>query len=152
MRAVSRSHQQFSAFGSFPESCPYKFVGKGAEYPAASRAMAGSKNQPAAHIETVSGNRMKLTKKQLSASYVTQATAATVGIHTDDVANHGHSRLDIRSMASPQGKVEFTPYVSFCKTSGDKAMKFIAGLEKQPGVEITPLQLYVEEGPPIGQS
>ena len=50
-------------------------------------------------------------------------------------------------MASPQGKVEFTPYVSFCKTSGDKAMKFIAGLEKQPGVEITPLQLYVEEGP-----
>ena len=90
---------------------------------------------------------MKLTKKQLSASYVTKATAATVGIHTGDVTNHGDSRLDCRSMASPQGKVEFTPYVSFCKTSGDKAMESIAGLENQPGVEITPLQLYVEEGP-----
>ena len=37
---------------------------------------------------------MKLIKKQLSASYVTKATAATVGIHTGDVANHGDSRLD----------------------------------------------------------
>jgi hypothetical protein len=84
---------------------------------------------------------MKLTKKQLSASYVTKATAATVGIHTGDVANHGDSRLDSRSMASPEGKVESIPHVSFCKTSGDKAMESIAGLENQPGVEITPLQL-----------
>jgi hypothetical protein len=98
---------------------------------------------------------MKLTKKQLSASYVTQATASKSlkeqaypgGFTKGDVTNHGDSRLDCRSMASPQGKVEFTPYVSFCKTSGDKAMESIAGLENQPGVEITPLQLYVEEGP-----
>jgi len=90
---------------------------------------------------------MKLTKKQLSASYVTKATAAIVGIHTGDVANHGNSRFDRCPMASPEGKVEPIPYVSFCTTSGDKAMKFIAGLENQPGVEITPLQLYVEEGP-----
>ena len=90
---------------------------------------------------------MKLTKKQLSASYVTQATAATVGIHTGDVANHRDSRLDRCSVASPEGKVESIPYVSFCTTSGDKAMESIAGLENQPGVEITPLQLYVEKGP-----
>ena len=90
---------------------------------------------------------MKLTKKQLSASYVTQATAATVGIHTGDVANHRDSRLDRCSLASPEGKVESIPQVSFCKTSGDKAMESIAGLENQPGVEITALQLYVEEGP-----
>jgi hypothetical protein len=90
---------------------------------------------------------MKLTKKQLSASYVMQATAATVGIHTGDVANHRGSRLYGCSVASPEGKVEFIPYVSFCKTSGEKAMESMAGLENQPGVEITPLQLYVEEGP-----
>ena len=89
---------------------------------------------------------MKLTKKELSASYVTQAMAATVGIHTGDVANHRDSRLDRCSVASPEGKVESIPYVSFCTTSGDKAMESIAGLENQPGVEITPLQLYVEEG------
>jgi hypothetical protein len=46
---------------------------------------------------------MKLTKKQLSASYVTKATAATVGIHTGDVANHRDSRLDRCSVASPEG-------------------------------------------------
>jgi hypothetical protein len=98
---------------------------------------------------------MKLTKKQLSASYVTQATASKSlkeqaypgGFTKGDVANHGNSRFDRCPMASPQGKVEFTPYVSFCKTSGDKAMESIAGLENQPGVEITPLQLNVEEGP-----
>jgi hypothetical protein len=41
----------------------------------------------------------------------------------------------------------FIEHVSFCTTSGDKAMESIAGLENQPGVAITPLQLYVEEGP-----
>jgi hypothetical protein len=53
---------------------------------------------------------MKLTKKQLSASYVTQATAATVGIHTGDVANHGDYRLDSRPVASlpRQGRVHHT--------------------------------------------
>ena len=98
---------------------------------------------------------MKLTKKQLSASYVTQATASKSlkeqaypgGFTKGDVANHGNSRFDRCPMASPQGKVEFIPYVSFCKTSGEKAMESMAGLENQPGVEITPLELYVEEGP-----
>ena len=87
---------------------------------------------------------MKLTKKQLSASH-----AVTVALlrDIDGVANHGNSRFDRCPMASPEGKVESIPYVSFCKTSGDKAMESIAGLENQPGVEITPLQLYVEEGP-----
>jgi hypothetical protein len=90
---------------------------------------------------------MKLTKKHLSASYVMQARVATVGIHTDDVANHGNSRFDLCPMASPQGKVEPSPHVNFCTTSGDKAMESIGGPGNQPGVEITPLQLYVEEGP-----
>jgi hypothetical protein len=89
---------------------------------------------------------MKLTKKQLSASYVTQATVATGRWATDDVANHRDSRLDRSSVASPEGKVESITHVGFCTTSGDKAMESIAGLENQPGVEITPLQLYVEEG------
>ena len=90
---------------------------------------------------------MKLTKKQLSASYVTQATVATGRWATDDVANHRDSRLDRCSVASPEGKVESIPQVSFCTTSGDKAMESIGGPGNQPGVEITPLQLYVEEGP-----
>ena len=65
---------------------------------------------------------MKLAKKQLSASYVTQATAATVGIHTGDVTNHGNYRLDRCPMASPlQGKVESIPQASFSKTSRERA-------------------------------
>jgi hypothetical protein len=99
------------------------------------------------YVYSVNGNRMKLTKKQLSASYVTQATVATGRWATDDVANHRDSRLDRCSVASPEGKVESIPQVSFCTTSGDKAMESMAGLENQPRVEITPLQLYVEEGP-----
>jgi hypothetical protein len=51
---------------------------------------------------------MKLTKKQLSASYVTQATAFKSlneqvypgGFTKGDVANHGNSRFDPGSMAS----------------------------------------------------
>ncbi len=87
---------------------------------------------------------MKLTKKQLSASY-----AVTVALprDIDGVANHRDSRLDGCSVASPEGKVESITHVSFCTTSGDKAMESIAGLENQPGAAITPLQLYVEEGP-----
>ena len=86
---------------------------------------------------------MKLTKKQLSASY-----AVTVALPRDNdgVASHRDSRLDGSSVASPKGKVESIPHVSFCTTSGDKAMESIAGPGNQPGVAITPLQLYVEEG------
>ena len=90
---------------------------------------------------------MKRTKKQLSASYVTQATAAIVGIHTGDVANHRDSRFICCFVASPEGKVESITHLGFCTTSGDKAMESIAGPGNQPGVAITPLQLYVEEGP-----
>ena len=81
---------------------------------------------------------MKLTKKQLSASH-----AVTVALlrDIDGVANHGNYRFDRCPMASPKGKVESTTQVGFSKTSGDKAMESIAGLENQPGVEITPLQL-----------
>jgi hypothetical protein len=87
---------------------------------------------------------MRLTKKQLSASY-----AVTVALprDIDGVANHRDSRLVCCSVASPEGKVESITHVSFCTTSGDKAMESIAGVKSQPGVAITPLQLYVEEGP-----
>jgi hypothetical protein len=98
---------------------------------------------------------MKLTKKQLSASYVMQATASKSlkeqaypgGYTKGDVANHRDSRLDCSSVASlpRQGRVHHTSQLR--KTSGDKAMESIAGPENQPGVAITPLQLYVEEGP-----
>ncbi len=71
---------------------------------------------------------MKLTKKQLSASHVTKETASKSlneqaypgGFTKGDVANHGNSRFDPGPMASPEGKVEFIPHVSFCTTSGDK--------------------------------
>ena len=101
---------------------------------------------------------MKLTKKQLSASYVTQATASTSlkeqaypgGITKGDVANHRDSRLDRCSVASPprQGRVHHTSQLR--KTSGDKGAPVMyllvaSGPVKQPGVEITPLQMYVEE-------
>ena len=94
---------------------------------------------------------MKLTKKQLSASYVTQATASKClneqasngdgGFTKGDVANHGDYRLDTRPVASlpRQGRVHHTSRLR--KTSGDKAMESIAGPGNQPGVEITPLQL-----------
>ena len=90
---------------------------------------------------------MKLTKKQLSASYVTQATAATVGIHTGDVANHGNSRLDRCPMASPQGKVEPSPHVSFRKTSRERVRSPYHGLEKHSQLRERHPSCNVEEGP-----
>ena len=60
---------------------------------------------------------MKLTKKQLSASYVTQATVSVVR-HIDDVANRENYRLDSCLTASPQGKVESIPHVSFAPPLG----------------------------------
>ena len=99
---------------------------------------------------------MKLTKKQLSASYVTQATVATVGIHTDDVANLGNSRFDLCPMASPEGKVESIPYVSFCTTSRERVWSpyqaFIpvhtpTGLEKHSQLRERHPSCNVEEGP-----
>jgi hypothetical protein len=99
---------------------------------------------------------MKLTKKQLSASYVTKATAAMVGIHTGDVANHRDSRLDRSSAASPQGKVESITHVSFCTTSRERVWSpyqaFIpvrtpTGLEKHSQLKERHPTCNVEEGP-----
>lgn len=71
---------------------------------------------------------MKLTKKQLSASYVMQATASKClneqasngdgGITKGDVANHRDYRLVFSSVARPPSKVEFTPHVSFATPLG----------------------------------
>ena len=69
---------------------------------------------------------MKLIKKQLSVSYVMIATASKSlneqaspgGITKGDVANHRDYRLDGSSVANPQGKVEFTPQVSFVPPLG----------------------------------
>jgi hypothetical protein len=96
---------------------------------------------------------MKLTKKQLYASYVTKATAATVGIHTGDVANHGNSRFDCCPMASPEGKVEPITYVSFCTTSRERvwspyqAVYTPTGLEKHSQLKERHPSCNVEEGP-----
>ena len=89
---------------------------------------------------------MKLTKKQLSASYVTQATASgprSIG----DVANHGNSRLDCCPMASPQGKVEFPAHVSFRKTSRERVRSPYHGLEKHSQLRERHPSCNVEEGP-----
>jgi hypothetical protein len=164
MRTASRPHQQLTAFGSFPEWFRYKCVSNGPVYPAASRTVAGSRNQPAAHSSTVSGNRMKLTKKQLSAGYVTQATASKSlkeqayrgGFTKGDVANHRDSRLDCSSVASPQGTVEFTPHVSFCITSRERVwnpyqaftqVHTPTGLRKHSQLRERHPSCNVEEGP-----
>ena len=89
---------------------------------------------------------MKLTKKQLSASYVTQATASgppSIG----DVANHGNSRLDRCPMASPQGKVELPAHVSFGKTSRERVRSPYHGLEKHSQLRERHPSCKVEEGP-----
>ena len=99
---------------------------------------------------------MKPTKKQLSASYVTQATAATVGIHTGDVANHRDSRLDRCSVTSPEGKVESITHVSFCTTSRERvwspyqaffAVHTPTGLTKHSQLKERHPSCNVEEGP-----
>ena len=71
---------------------------------------------------------MRLTKKQLSASYVIKATASKSlneqaypgGFTKGGVANHRDSRLDRCSVASPEGKVESITRVSFCTTSRER--------------------------------
>ena len=98
---------------------------------------------------------MKLIKKQLSVSYVTQATvfkglkeqANPGGITKDDVANHGNCRLDLCRMARPQGKVEFPAHVSFCKTSRERVRSPYHGLEKHSQLRERHPSCKVEEGP-----
>jgi hypothetical protein len=89
---------------------------------------------------------MKLTKKQLSASYVTQATASgprSIG----DVANCENCRLDSRLTASPKGKVELPAHVSFCKTSRERVRSPYHGLEKHSQLRERHTSCKVEEGP-----
>ena len=95
---------------------------------------------------------MKLTKKQLSASYVTQATASGPR-SIDDVANHGNYRLDRCPMASPQGKVELPANVSFGKTSRERVWSpyqtryASTGLVKHSQLRERHPSCNVEEGP-----
>jgi hypothetical protein len=89
---------------------------------------------------------MKLTKKQLSASYVTQATVSGPR-SIDDVANHGNSRFDCCPMASPQGKVELPAHVSFRKTSRERVRSPYHGLEKHSQLRERHPSCNVEEGP-----
>jgi hypothetical protein len=89
---------------------------------------------------------MKLTKKQLSASYVTQATVSGPR-PIDDVANHGNYRLDRCPMASPQGKVELPAHVSFRKTSRERVRSPYHGLEKHSQLRERHPSCNVEEGP-----
>ena len=94
---------------------------------------------------------MKLMKKQLSASYVIEATASgprSIG----DVANHGNYRLDRCPMASPQGKVELPAHVSFGKTSRERVdvipgVSTPTGLEKHSQLKERHPSCNVEEGP-----
>ena len=141
MPVLSRPQQQLTAFGSLPQS---------------NWELIASRLTSSTYVYSVNGNRMKLTKKQLSASYVMQATVATVGIHTDDVANHGNSRFDRCPMASPEGKVEPIPQVSFCTTSRERVWSpyqaFIqvhtpTGLEKHSQLKERHPSCNVEEGP-----
>ena len=79
---------------------------------------------------------MKLTKKQLSASYVTQATASTSlkeqaypgGITKGDVANHRDYRLDRSSVASPPRQGRVHPISQLQYHLSGKGMKFIPGV------------------------
>ena len=89
---------------------------------------------------------MKLTKKQLSASYVMQATVSVVR-HIDDVANCENCRLDSRLTASPEGKVELPAHVSFCKTSRERVWSPYHGLEKHSQLRERHPSCKVEEGP-----
>jgi hypothetical protein len=89
---------------------------------------------------------MKLTKKQLSASYVAQETVSVVR-HIDDVANHGNSRFDRCPMSSPQGKVELPAHVSFGKTSRERVWSPYHGLEKHSQLRERHPSCKVEEGP-----
>ena len=89
---------------------------------------------------------MKLIKKQLSVSYVRQATVSAVR-HIDDVANQGNSRFDRCPLASPEGKVEPSPHVSFGKTSRERVRSPYHGLEKHSQLEERHPSCEVEEGP-----
>lgn len=89
---------------------------------------------------------MKLTKKQLSVSYVIEATASGPR-SIDDVANCENSRLDCCLTASPKGKVELPAHVSFGKTSRERVRSPYHGLEKHSQLGERHPSCKVEEGP-----
>ncbi len=164
MRTATQSHRQLTAFGLFPDplqACRrrpgvhclhgimyveirinWELIASGSQAPSSVGAIASGSKAP-----TAQAVNMKLTKKQLSASYVIKATVATVGIHTDDVANHGNYRLDRCPMASPQGKVELPANVSFGKTSRERVWSPYHGLEKHSQLRERHPSCNVEEGP-----
>jgi hypothetical protein len=148
MHATVRILRQLNAFGLFPRkdrsgsSLPH-----GSQAPSLVGAIASGSKAPIAQAVN-----MKLTKKQLSASYVTQATVSVVR-HIDDVANCENSRLDSRLTATPEGKVEPIPYVSFRKTSWERVWSpyqthgASTGLEKHSQLRERHPGCNVEEGP-----
>ena len=95
---------------------------------------------------------MKLTKKQLSASYVIEATVSGPR-SIDDVANCENSRLDCCLTASPKGKVELPAHVSFGKTSRERVWSpyqtryASTGLVKHSQLRERHPSCNVEEGP-----
>ena len=163
MPAIVRILRQLTAFGSFPDplqACrrwpgvhclrgimymEIEITGSslphGSQAPSLVGAIASGSKAPIAQAVN-----MKLTKKQLSASYVTQATVSGPR-SIDDVANHGNYRLDRCPMASPQGKVELPAHVSFRKTSRERVRSPYHGLEKHSQLRERHPSCNVEEGP-----
>ena len=169
MRALARSHRQMTAFRLFPDplqACRrwpgvhclrgimyveiginWELIASGSQVPSLVGAIASGSKAP---IERAVN--MKLTKKQLSVSYATQATVSVVR-HIDDVANCENYRFDSRLTASPQGKVELPAHVSFCTTSRERvwspyqAFRTPTGLEKHSQLRERHPSCNVEEGP-----
>jgi hypothetical protein len=69
------------------------------------------------------------------------------GFTKGDVANHGNSRFDRCPMASPPGKVESIPQISFCTTSRERVWSPYHGLEKHSQLRERHPSCNVEEGP-----
>ena len=119
----------------------------GSQAPSSVGAIASGSKAPIAQAVN-----MKLTKKQLSVSYVTQATVSVVR-HIDDVANCENYRFDCCLTASPKGKVELPANVSFGKTSRERVWSpyqtryASTGLVKHSQLRERHPSCNVEEGP-----
>ncbi len=164
MRTATQSHRQLNALGFFPDplqACrrwlgvhclhdimyiEIEMTGSHCLWLKSSLAIPGN-SLPLAHkFPQCKAVFMKLTKKQLSVSYVIEATASgprSIG----DVANPGNYRFDRCPMASPQGKVELPAHVSFRKTSRERVRSPYHGLEKHSQLRERHPSCNVEEGP-----
>jgi hypothetical protein len=147
MRALSRSHQQLTAFGSFPESSRDKRVSKAPAYPAASRTVASTSFASSTLHNTLSCNTMKLMKEQPSTSCVFVTADSSQSI-TGGAAKHGDFlRLDSRSMAvTSNHKVGSITQVSFCTNSRERLRGPQHGLEKHRELREPHSGFNVEEG------